>query len=69
MPDALLLGAAMLGFQFSIGAVNDLVDEALDARTKPCKADPRRTRLAADRDRRRGRRVAWSGWSCRLRSA
>ena len=34
------LGLAMLGFQFSIGAVNDLIDEPLDARMKPAKPIP-----------------------------
>lgn len=37
---ALTLGLAMLGFQTSIGAVNDLVDEASDALTKPAKPIP-----------------------------
>ena len=34
---AIVLGAAMLGIQASIGAVNDLVDEPLDRRSKPWK--------------------------------
>jgi 4-hydroxybenzoate polyprenyltransferase len=33
----IVLGAAMLGIQASIGAVNDLVDEPLDRRSKPWK--------------------------------
>lgn len=35
-----LLAAAMLGLQFCIGAVNDLFDEALDAKSKPFKPIP-----------------------------
>ena len=35
-----LLALAMLGLQFCIGAVNDLFDEALDARSKPSKPIP-----------------------------
>jgi 4-hydroxybenzoate polyprenyltransferase len=38
--EALLLGFAMLGFQFSIGALNDLVDAPADARAKPGKPLP-----------------------------
>jgi len=38
---AVALGTAMLGIQFSIGAVNDLFDEDIDARTKPEKPIPR----------------------------
>jgi geranylgeranylglycerol-phosphate geranylgeranyltransferase len=50
-PAAIVLGAAMLGIQASIGAVNDLVDEPLDRRSKPWKPLPkgllsRRTALA-----------------------
>ncbi len=37
---AVTLGVAMLGFQISIGSVNDLVDEAVDARAKPHKPIP-----------------------------
>lgn len=36
-PSAAALALAMLGIQFSIGAVNDLVDEPLDALVKPSK--------------------------------
>ena len=37
---AALLALAMLGLQFSIGAVNDLFDEELDAQSKPFKPIP-----------------------------
>jgi 4-hydroxybenzoate polyprenyltransferase len=37
---AALLAAAMLGLQLCIGAVNDLCDEGLDARSKPWKPIP-----------------------------
>jgi 4-hydroxybenzoate polyprenyltransferase len=37
---AMQLALAMLGLQFCIGAVNDLFDEALDARSKPFKPIP-----------------------------
>jgi 4-hydroxybenzoate polyprenyltransferase len=37
---AVALGLAMLGLQFSIGAVNDLFDEDTDRRTKPDKPIP-----------------------------
>ena len=37
---AVQLALAMLGIQFCIGAVNDLYDEALDARSKPFKPIP-----------------------------
>jgi 4-hydroxybenzoate polyprenyltransferase len=37
---AVQLALAMLGLQFCIGAVNDLFDEALDARSKPFKPIP-----------------------------
>ena len=37
---AVALGLAMLGIQFSIGAVNDLFDEDVDRRTKPHKPIP-----------------------------
>lgn len=40
LPAALLLAAAMFGLQFCIGAVNDLFDESLDARSKPYKPIP-----------------------------
>jgi 4-hydroxybenzoate polyprenyltransferase len=37
---AVVLGLAMLGLQFSIGAANDWFDVELDARTKPAKPIP-----------------------------
>ena len=36
----IVLGVGMLGIQFCIGAVNDLSDQALDARSKPWKPIP-----------------------------
>lgn len=41
LPVATRLGLAMLAIQFSIGALNDLVDAPLDARQKPGKPIPR----------------------------
>ena len=40
-PTVVRLGLAMLAIQFSIGALNDLVDAPLDARQKPRKPIPR----------------------------
>ncbi len=40
-PTAARLGLSMLGLQASIGALNDLVDEPLDAAQKPAKPLPR----------------------------
>ena len=40
MAAALVLGLAMLGLQFSIGAANDWFDVELDALTKPAKPIP-----------------------------
>lgn len=37
MPVPLVLAGAMLGFQMSIGALNDVVDAPIDARAKPWK--------------------------------
>jgi 4-hydroxybenzoate polyprenyltransferase len=51
LPVAFQLALAMLGIQFCIGAVNDLYDEELDAKSKPFKPIPAR---------RVTRRTAWS---------
>jgi 4-hydroxybenzoate polyprenyltransferase len=42
LPIAATLAVSMLGIQFCIGAVNDLFDEELDARSKPRKPIPAR---------------------------
>jgi 4-hydroxybenzoate polyprenyltransferase len=41
VPQVVTLAVGMLGLQFCIGAVNDLVDEPDDARTRPTKPIPR----------------------------